>query len=118
MGGGPTDFGDELGGMDNVGADDTGDIAGNEGAAPIGDMNADTEAAAPQPMEGVSKKGNLILDDLMRKYLKTLKEDKREGNMLHRVEPHDMDGFFLNEEMDRLRNSSTEFVNEKEEEKA
>ena len=110
--GGPTDFGSELDGMDDVGADDTGDIAGNEGAMPMGDMDAGTEAAA-QPMEGSEKKGKLIMDDLMKKYLNTLKEDKVKGNLIKRVEPHNLDDFFVNEELENLRNSLVEFVNDK-----
>ena len=114
MGGGPTDFGSELDSMGDVGADDTGDIAGNEGAMPMGDMDAGTEAAA-QPMESSDKKGNLIMDDLMKKYLNTLKEEKVKGNLIKRAEPHDLDGFFINEEIDNLRASLQEFVKENEE---
>lgn len=114
MGGGPTDFGSELDSMGDVGADDTGDIAGNEGAMPMVDMDAGTEAAA-QPMESSDKKGNLIMDDLMKKYLNTLKEEKVKGNLIKRAEPHDLDGFFINEEIDNLRTSLQEFVKENEE---
>jgi hypothetical protein len=110
-GGGPTDFGSELDSMGDVGADTGGDIVGNEGEMPIGDMDPGTEAA--QPMEGTSKDGKLIMDDMMKKYLNMINEKHDKGNVFKRVEPHDMDSLFINEELDRMRNSLEEFISEK-----
>ena len=110
-GGGPTDFGSELDSMGDVGADTGGDIVGNEGEMPMGDMDPGTEAA--QPMEGTSKDGKLIMDDMMKKYLNMINEKHDKGNVFRRVEPHDMDSLFINEELDRMRNSLEEFISEK-----
>ena len=110
-GGGPTDFGSELDSMGDVGADTGGDIVGNEGEMPMGDMDPGTEAA--QPMESTSKDGKLIMDDMMKKYLNMINEKHDKGNVFRRVEPHDMDSLFINEELDRMRNSLEEFINEK-----
>ena len=111
MGGGMTDFGSDLDGMDNVGADEGGDINGNEGAAPTGDLDAGTEAAAP-PMEGKVLKGDILTEAMLKKYMKMIKENKvpNSETKLKRADVHDMDGFFINEEFDRMRDSLLDFV--------
>jgi hypothetical protein len=110
----PADFGSEMDAMGAPGADDTGDMAGQEGSMPTGDMGPDQTG---QPMESINRKRNVINEqkNLFEQYLSSLtgnthapKETKYE-----RVKVYDSDSLLINEEFDKMINALGKFVDDK-----
>ena len=116
MGGGPTDFGGELDGLDNVGADQGGDIAGEEGSMPTGDMAA--AEGGPEPTQETYRKiGKLLTEsagDSFDKYIKMISErkDRKNETVFKRADVHDKDELFVNEEFDKMIGALETYINE------
>jgi len=99
--GGGTDFGSELDGMDQPGADESGDIVGEEGSMPTQDI----------PMESYTRKKPLIIEG------KPIANKKDNNAFFEFAEPNKDSTLFINEEFDKMISALGEFVNEKEEKK-
>ena len=108
------DFGSEMDAMGAPGADDTGDMAGQEGSMPTADMSPDQTG---QPMESFKRKKNVINEqtNLFEQYLSSLtghthapKETKYE-----RAKVYDSDSLLINEEFDNMINALGKFVDDK-----
>ncbi|MBO6256118.1 MAG: portal protein, partial [Bacteroidaceae bacterium] len=68
----PTDFGSEMDNLGAPGAEDTGDMAGQEGSIPTTDMGTE---GAEQPNESISRKGKKVITEqsnLFEQYLSSL----------------------------------------------
>ena len=115
----PTDFGSEMDSTGAPGADDTGDISGQEGSIPTTDMG--TEGAAPPANEVISRRDKKIITEqsnLFEQYIASLtghttspKETKYE-----RVKVYDSDSLLINEEFDKMINALGKFVDDDENE--
>ena len=99
LGGGDMGFGDELGDMGEPGAEDEGDLGGDEGTADLGD--------GLPPMEGVSedKDSKLLTEDVLNsmkffnKYMLNITpKDKIVNNRVNVIDK----SFLINEEMDSI----------------
>lgn len=123
MGGGPApsmDSGSDLDGLGAPGADDTGDITGQEGSMPTGEMPiGDEENQQQQPMESKSKKKPLIneskvLDELFDRYLKQLDEakDDKDNAKTIRADIYDKKSLLLSEEFDKMIGELSKYVDE------
>lgn len=140
MGGGG-DFGSDLDNLDTPGADDSGDIAGQEGAEPTadmagGDMNADSGGATPsdnQPMENNKRKKPLIkesvvrqlkeqntkVDSLFQEYMKHLDANastKKNTISVEKAEIYDK-SLMINEEFDKMIKGLSDKLGENKEKK-
>lgn len=114
----PTDFGSEMDNLGAPGADDSGDMSGQEGSVPTQDMG--TEGAAPAN-EVISRAGRKIINEqsnLFEQYLSSFtghttspKETKYE-----RVKVYDSDSLLINEEFDKMINALSKFVDNDENE--
>ena len=114
----PTDFGSEMDATGAPGADDTGDISGQEGSIPTTDMG--TEGAAPEN-EVISRRDKKIITEqsnLFEQYIASLtghttspKETKYE-----RVKVYDSESLLINEEFDKMINALGKFVDDDENE--
>ena len=114
----PTDFGSEMDNIGAPGADDNGEMSGQEGSVPTQDMG--TEGAAPAN-EVISRSGKKIINEqsnLFEQYLSSLtghttspKETKYE-----RVKVYDSDSLLINEEFDKMINALGKFVDDDENE--
>jgi hypothetical protein len=113
----PADFGSEMDGLGAPGADDTGDMAGQEGSMPTGDMSQDQTG---QPMESINRKKKVISEqsNLFEQYLSSLtgsthtpKETKYE-----RAKVYDSESLLINEEFDKMINALGKFVDDNDEE--
>ena len=103
----PTDFGSEMDNIGAPGADDNGEMSGQEGSMPTQDMG--TEGAAPAN-EVISRSGKKIINEqsnLFEQYLSSLtghttspKETKYE-----RVKVYDSESLLINEEFDKMINA-------------
>jgi hypothetical protein len=112
----PTDFGSEMDGIGAPGADDSGDMSGQEGSMPTQDMGS--EGAAPAN-EVISRSGKKIINEqsnLFEQYLSSLtghttspKETKYE-----RVKVYDSESLLINEEFDKMINALGKFVDDDE----
>ena len=112
----PTDFGSEMDNLGAPGADDSGDMSGQEGSVPTQDMG--TEGAAPAN-EVISRAGRKIINEqsnLFEQYLSSFtghttspKETKYE-----RVKVYDSDSLLINEEFDKMINALGKFVDDDE----
>ena len=110
----PTDFGSEMDNLGAPGAEDTGDMAGQEGSIPTTDMGTE---GAEQPNESISRKGKKIITEqsnLFEQYLSSLtghttspKETKYE-----RAEVYDSGSLLINEEFDKMINALGKFVDD------
>ena len=110
----PTDFGSEMDNIGAPGADDNGEMSGQEGSMPTQDMG--TEGAAPAN-EVISRSGKKIINEqsnLFEQYLSSLtghtmspKETKYE-----RVKVYDSDSLLINEEFDKMINALGKFVDD------
>ena len=115
----PTDFGSEMDATGAPGADDTGDISGQEGSIPTTDMG--TEGAAPPANEVISRRDKKIITEqsnLFEQYIASLtghttspKETKYE-----RVKVYDSESLLINEEFDKMINALGKFVDDDENE--
>ena len=110
----PTDFGSEMDNLGAPGAEDTGDMAGQEGSIPTTDMGTE---GAEQPNEAISRKGKKVITEqsnLFEQYLSSLtghttspKETKYE-----RVKVYDSDSLLINEEFDKMIDALGKFVDD------
>lgn len=122
MGGGPApsmDSGSDLDGLGAPGADDTGDINGQEGSMPTGEMPIGDEENQQQPMENQSRKKPLIseskvLDELFDRYLKQLDEakDDKDNAKTIRADIYDKKSLLLSEEFDKMIGELSKYVDE------
>jgi len=128
MGGGGADLGGELDSLGAPGADENGDIAGQEGSMPTADMGAggDTgmdmggEPPAP-PMENRYRGKpvlNEALDRMFDKYLSKLDEHtlSPKETKYERADVYNGDSLMINEEFDKMINALEKFVDKDEEE--
>lgn len=124
MGGGPApsmDSGSDLDGLGAPGADDTGDINGQEGSMPTGEMPlGNEENQQQQPMENSLRKKPLInesklLDELFDRYLKQLDEakDDKDNAKTIRAGIYDKKSLLLSEEFDKMIGDLSKYVDEK-----
>jgi hypothetical protein len=99
LGGGDTGFGDELGDMGEPGAEDDGDLGGEEGESDLGE--------GLPPMEGVSndKNNNLLTEDVLNsmkffnKYMSNITQrDEPVNNRVNIVDK----SLLINEEIDSI----------------
>ena len=114
----PTDFGSEMDNLGAPGADDSGDMSGQEGSMPTTDMGAE---GAPPANEAISKRDKKIINEqsnLFEQYLSSLtgnthtpKETKYE-----RAKVYDSDSLLINEEFDKMINALNKFVDNDENE--
>jgi hypothetical protein len=122
MGGGGPDLGGELDGLGAPGADDSGDIAGQEGSMPTGDMgsggdtgmDAGTPPAGP-PMENRYRGKKMInenLDRMFDKYLSKLNEHNLspKETKYERANIYDAESLLINEEFDKMIDALGKFV--------
>ncbi len=110
----PTDFGSEMDNLGAPGAEDNGDMAGQEGSIPTTDMGTE---GAEQPNESISRKGKKVITEqsnLFEQYLSSLtghttspKETKYE-----RAEVYDSGSLLINEEFDKMINALGKFVDD------
>ena len=110
----PTDFGSEMDNLGAPGAEDTGDMAGQEGSIPTTDMGTE---GAEQPNESISRKDKKVITEqsnLFEQYLSSLtghttspKETKYE-----RAEVYDSGSLLINEEFDKMINALGKFVDD------
>ena len=123
MGGGPApsmDSGSDLDGLGAPGADDTGDINGQEGSMPTGEMPlGNEENQQQQPMENSLRKKPLIneskvLDELFNRYLKQLDEakDDKDNAKTIRAGIYDKKSLLLSEEFDKMIGDLSKYVDE------
>jgi hypothetical protein len=128
------DFGSELDSLGAPGAEDEGEIAGNEGSEPTMDMGGGTDdAGAAPPMEGVNKYKPLInevkkvkyrtpvkhneakVDLLFAQYFKHLNEDEKKRKDEARIERTTIydKSLMINEEFNRMITNLDNKLNEK-----
>ena len=110
----PTDFGSEMDNLGEPGAEDNGDMTGQEGSIPTTDMGTE---GAEQPNEAISRNGKKIITEqsnLFEQYLSSLtghttspKETKYE-----RVKVYDSDSLLINEEFDKMIDALGKFVDD------
>lgn len=120
MGAPMDDGGGELDNLGAPGADDSGDISGQEGMTDTQDMPTDSE----QPMEGkktlkqVLTEENKVLDNMFESYLRKVHEQKMEKNnpTVERVKSYDEDSLLISEEFDKMIDALGKFVQEDEKE--
>ena len=124
MGGGPApsmDSGSDLDGLGAPGVDDIGDINGQEGSMPTGEMPlGNEESQQQQPMENSLRKKPLIneskvLDELFDRYLKQLDEakDGKDNAKTIRAGIYDKKSLLLSEEFDKMIGDLSKYVDEK-----
>ena len=114
-GGSGVDFGSEMDALGAPGAEDTGDMAGEEGSMPTEDMSEDQTGA---PMEGISRKGKKLIteqENLFEQYLSSLTGNTRtpKETKYERVKVYDSDSLLINEEFDKMINALEKFVDNK-----
>jgi len=109
-----TDFGSEMDAMGAPGADDSGDMAGQEGSMPTADMTPDqtgqTNESTRRDKKVINEQSNLF-----EQYLSSLtghthspKETKYE-----RAKVYDSESLLVNEEFDNMINALGKFVDDK-----
>jgi hypothetical protein len=113
----PTDFGSEMDNLGAPGAEDTGDMNGQEGSIPTTDMGSEGASEA-QNESTASRNKKLITEqtNLFEQYLSSLtghtnspKETKYE-----RVKVYDSDSLLINEEFDKMIDALGKFVDDDE----
>ena len=126
-GGMPGGGGGMPGGMDELGGPggDVGDIQGEEGIEPIGDMNPEDVGPEPQPeqpMESTNKKGSLITEQSLTKHevranklfnqiVENMNTKKKEEVKVPRVDVYDKN-LMINEEMNSVINKLDDLLND------
>lgn len=110
----PADFGSEMDTMGAPGADDSGDMAGQEGSMPTADMTPDQTGQANESARRNKKVIN-EQSNLFEQYLSSLtghthspKETKYE-----RAKVYDSESLLINEEFDNMINALGKFVDDK-----
>ncbi len=120
MGGGPTDFGDDLDTLGAPGANDNGDISGAEGSVPTQEMPS--EGGQP-PMESSIRSKKLLSDDkIVNALVESYLNDKNNAANLNEIttktaDIYDKDALLINEDFDKMIDELGRFVvdNKKEE---
>lgn len=112
MGGGDTegDLGGDLEGLGAPGADDQGDISGQEGTVPTQDMPTESLSRAKKP---ILTEGRKSLDSMFDEYLSKITESKKgltSDTETKRVDIYDSNSLLMNEEFDKMISSLGKFV--------
>ena len=108
MGGG--DIGGDLEGLGAPGADDQGDISGQEGTVPTQDMPTESLSRAKKPL---LTEGRKSLDSMFDEYLSKITESKKgltSDTETKRVDIYDSNSLLMNEEFDKMISSLGKFV--------
>ena len=114
----PTDFGSEMDNLGAPGAEDNGDINGQEGSIPTGDMG--TEGAEPAN-EDITRRNKKIITEqsnLFEQYLSSLtgKTESPKETKYERAKVYDSDSLLINEEFDKMIDALGKFVDDNDEE--
>lgn len=112
MGGGDMegDLGGDLEGLGAPGADDQGDISGQEGTVPTQDMPTESLSRAKKPL---LTEGRKSLDSMFDEYLSKITESKKgltNDIETKRVDIYDSNSLLMNEEFDKMISSLGKFV--------
>lgn len=112
MGGGDMegDIGGDLEGLGAPGADDQGDISGQEGTVPTQDMPTESLSRAKKPL---LTEGRNSLDSMFDEYLSKITESKKgltSDTETKRVDIYDSNSLLMNEEFDKMISSLGKFV--------
>ena len=108
MGGG--DIGGDLEGLGAPGANDQGDISGQEGTVPTQDMPTESLSRAKKPL---LTEGRKSLDSMFDEYLSKITESKKgltSDTETKRVDIYDSNSLLMNEEFDKMISSLGKFV--------
>ena len=112
MGGGDMegDIGGDLEGLGAPGANDQGDISGQEGTVPTQDMPTESLSRAKKPL---LTEGRKSLDSMFDEYLLKITESKKgltSDTETKRVDIYDSNSLLMNEEFDKMISSLGKFV--------
>ena len=112
MGGGDMegDIGGDLEGLGAPGADDQGDISGQEGTVPTQDMPTESLSRTKKPL---LTEGRKSLDSMFDEYLSKITESKKgltSDTETKRVDIYDSNSLLMNEEFDKMISSLGKFV--------
>jgi len=112
MGGGDMegDIGGDLEGLGAPGANDQGDISGQEGTVPTQDMPTESLSRAKKPL---LTEGRKSLDSMFDEYLSKITESKKgltSDTETKRVDIYDSNSLLMNEEFDKMISSLGKFV--------
>lgn len=112
MGGGDMegDIGGDLEGLGAPGANDQGDISGQEGTVPTQDMPTESLSRANKPL---LTEGRKSLDSMFDEYLSKITESKKgltNDTETKRVDIYDSNSLLMNEEFDKMISSLGKFV--------
>ena len=112
MGGGDMegDLGGDLEGLGAPGANDQGDISGQEGTVPTQDMPTESLSRAKKPL---LTEGRKSLDSMFDEYLSKITESKKgltNDTETKRVDIYDSNSLLMNEEFDKMISSLGKFV--------
>ena len=112
MGGGDMegDLGGDLEGLGAPGADDQGDISGQEGTVPTQDMPNESLSRVKKPL---LTEGRKSLDSMFDEYLSKITESKKgltSDTETKRVDIYDSNSLLMNEEFDKMISSLGKFV--------
>lgn len=114
----PTDFGNEMDNLGAPGAEDNGDINGQEGSIPTGDMGSEGSAPANESITRRNKKIITEQSNLFEQYLSSLtgKTESPKETKYERAKVYDSDSLLINEEFDKMINALEKFVDDNDEE--
>lgn len=114
----PTDFGSEMDGLGEPGAEDNGDINGQEGSIPTGDMGSEGSAPANESTNRRNKKVITEQSNLFEQYLSSLtgKTESPKETKYERAKVYDSDSLLINEEFDKMIDALGKFVDDNDEE--
>lgn len=112
MGGGDMggDIGGDLEGLGAPGANDQGDISGQEGTVPTQDMPTESLSRAKKPL---LTEGRKSIDSMFDEYLSKITESKKgltSDTETKRVDIYDSNSLLMNEEFDKMISSLGKFV--------
>lgn len=112
MGGGDMegDIGGDLEGLGAPGANDQGDISGQEGTVPTQDMPTESLSRTKKPL---LTEGRKSLDSMFDEYLSKITESKKgltSDTETKRVDIYDSNSLLMNEEFDKMISSLGKFV--------
>lgn len=114
----PTDFGSEMDNLGAPGAEDNGDINGQEGSIPTGDMGSEGSAPANESITRRNKKIITEQTNLFEQYLSSLtgKTESPKETKYERAKVYDSDSLLINEEFDKMIDALGKFVDDNDEE--
>ena len=114
----PTDLGSEMDGLGEPGAEDNGDINGQEGSIPTGDMGSEGSAPANESTNRRNKKVITEQTNLFEQYLSSLtgKTESPKETKYERAKVYDSDSLLINEEFDKMIDALGKFVDDNDEE--